>query len=73
MDVQENITLEVDALAGSESKDQWIKEYAHQIQQLFHQWQQPIGIDDQAYREHLEKELAAYWRDPLLKSLIETI
>ena len=73
MDVHKNNTMEVDAPASSESRDQWVEKHAHQIQQLFHQWQQPMGIDDQAYREHLEKELAAYWHDPLLKTLIENI
>jgi hypothetical protein len=32
-----------------------------------------IGIDGQAYQKHLEKELTAYWDDPLLKTLIESI
>ena len=73
MDVQENITLEVDAPASSESRNQWAEQHARQVQQLFQQWQHQIGIDGQEYRKHLAEELADYWEDPLLKSLIESI
>ena len=73
MDVQENNTIQVDAPASSEIRDQWIEQHARQVQQLFQQWQHPIGIDGQEYRKHLEKELATYWDDPLLKTLIESI
>ncbi len=73
MDVQNNNTIEVDASAGSETRDLWVEQHAHQLQQLFQQWQRPIGIDGQEYRKHLEKELALYWDDPLLKALVESI
>ncbi len=73
MDVQENDTIQVDAPASSESRDQWVERHSRQVQQLFQQWQHQIGIDDQAYQKHLEKELAVYWDDPLLKTLIESI
>ena len=73
MDVHENITLEVDAPTNSKSREQWVEQHARQVQQLFQQWQHPIGIDGQEYRKHLEKELAVYWEDPLLKTLIESI
>lgn len=73
MDVQENITIEVDAPVSSKSRDQWAEQHARKLQQAFHQWQYPIGIDGQAYQKHLEKELALYWDDPLLKTLIESI
>ena len=73
MDVQENITIEVDASVSGKSRDQWAEQRARQVQQAFHQWQHPIGIDSQAYQKHLEKELTVYWDDPLLKTLIESI
>ena len=73
MDVQNNNTIQVDAPAGSETRDQWVEQHARQVQQLFQQWQHPIGIDGQEYQKHLEKELAAYWDDPLLKTLVESI
>ena len=73
MDVHSDNTIEVNVPASNESRDQWIEKHAHQIQKLFHQWQEPMGIDGQAYREHLKEELAAYWEDPLLKTYIESI
>ena len=73
MDVHNNDTIEVDAPTNSKSRDQWIEQHARQVQQLFQQWQHPIGIDGQEYQKHLEKELATYWDDPLLRTLIESI
>ena len=73
MDVQNNNTIQVDAPAGSKSRDQWAEQHARQVQQLFQQWQHQIGIDGQEYQKHLEKELTVYWDDPLLKTLIESI
>ena len=66
-------TIEVDAPVSSKSRDQWAEQHARKLQQAFHQWQYPIGIDGQAYQKHLERELTAYWDDPLLKTLIESI
>jgi hypothetical protein len=63
----------IDSPACEESMDQWIEKYVDEMQKLFHQWQKPVGIDSRAYRQHLEKELANYWQDPLLKTLIESI
>ena len=73
MDVHKINTIDVDASVSSESRDQWAEQHARQIQQLFQPWQHQIGIDDQEYRKHLAEELADYWEDPLLKSLIESI
>ena len=73
MDVHEIKTIEVNAPANGESKDEWVEKHVRQLQQLFHQWQQPIGIDGQEYQKHLEKELTVYWDDPLLKTFIESI
>ena len=73
MDVHKINTIEVDAPVNSDGRDEWVKTHVRQLQQIFKQWQHPIGIDSQGYRKHLEKELAIYWKDPLLKSLIETI
>ena len=73
MDVCNNSTIEVDAPTNSKSRDQWAEQHARQLQQVFHQWQETIGIDGQEYRKHLEKELSVYWDDPLLKTLIESI
>ncbi|MFZ9024392.1 MAG: hypothetical protein ACO21J_09560 [Anaerohalosphaeraceae bacterium] len=73
MDVQNDNPIEVDASIQRKRRDQWIEQHARQVQQLFQQWQHPIGIDGQAYQKHLEKELTAYWDDPLLKTLIESI
>jgi hypothetical protein len=73
MDVHENNSIEVDAPISNESRDQWVEQHARQVQQAFQQWQHPIGIDGQEYQKHLEKELATYWDDPLLKTLIESI
>ncbi len=73
MDVQKINIIEVDASVSSERRDQWLEKHAHQVQQTFQQWQGSIGIDGQEYRKHLEKELAVYWNDPLLKTLIESI
>ena len=73
MDVHTINTNGVDAPASSDDRDEWVKTHVRQLQQIYKQWQQPIGIDSQAYRKHLEKELAGCWGDPLLRSLIETI
>ena len=73
MDVHNINTIEVDAPARGECKEEWVEEHVRQLQQLFHQWQQPIGIDSHEYRKHLAEGLADYWEDPLLKSLIESI
>jgi hypothetical protein len=73
MDVHNINSIEVDASVSSKSRDQWAEQHARQVQQLFQQWQHPIGIDGQAYQKHLETELTAYWDDPLLKTLIESI
>jgi hypothetical protein len=72
MDAHKIKTTKVDEPVSNE-RDEWVNMHVHQLQQLFKQWQQPIGIDSQPYRRHLEKELAGYWKDPLLKSLVETI
>ena len=66
MDVQKNITIKADAPNSIESRIQW-------AQQGFEKWQHAIGIDGRVYQKHLEKELAACWDDPLLKTLIESI
>ena len=47
MDVHNNDTIEVDSPTNSESRDQWIEQHARQVQQLFQQWQDAIGIDGQ--------------------------
>ena len=73
MDDRQIETIEVNSPTGSHDRDEWVEKHVLQFQYIFKKWQKPIGIDEQAYREHLEKELAAYWQDPLLKSLIETI
>jgi hypothetical protein len=73
MDDDSNNLVEVDASETGENKDEWVEKHARHLQQAFHQWQHPIGIDDQEYQKHLEKELAGYWDDPLLKTLIESI
>ena len=73
MDVHDIKTIEVNAPANGESKDEWVEEHVRQLQQIFQKWQQPMGIDDQAYRQHLVRELTDYWKDPLLKTFIESI
>ena len=73
MDVHTINTNGVDAPASGDGRDEWVKTHVRQLQQIYKQWQQPIGIDSQAYRKHLEKELAGCWGNPLLRSLIETI
>ena len=73
MDVYQIDTIEVNSPTDRQIREEWIEEHVRHFQQIFKQWQQPIGIDEQAYRKHLEKELADCWEDPLLKTLIETI
>ena len=73
MDVQNNNTIRVDAPDNSQSRDEWVEKHVRQLQQIYKQWQHPIGIDGQEYQKHLEHELALYWDDPLLKTLIESI
>ena len=73
MDHDRKNTVEVDVTARVESKNKWVKKHAQNLQQIYKQWQQPLGIDSQDYLTHLEQELAEYWEDPLLKSLMESI
>ena len=47
MDVHNVNAIEVDAPASSETREQWAEQHARQVQQLFQQWQHPIGIDGQ--------------------------
>ncbi len=58
---------------SKEEREKWAKEHAHRMQQLFKQWQKPLGIDDEEYSKYLEKDLLDCCNDPLLKSLIDSI
>lgn len=73
MDVYQIDTIEVNSPTDRQIREEWIEKHVRHFQQIFKQWQQPLGIDEQVYRKHLEKELADCWEDPLLKTLIETI
>jgi len=59
--------------ACEEEKQKWIEEHAHRLQHLFEQWQKPLCIDGEEYREYLTEELLGCCDKPLLKSLIESI
>ena len=56
-----------------ENKYQWAEEHAYRLQDLFQQWQKPLGIDAEGYGKYLSKELLDYCDEPLLKSFIESI
>ncbi len=58
---------------SEEEKKKWAEKHARCLQHLFEQWQKPLGIDGEKYREHLRQELADYCDEPLLKSFIESI
>jgi ribosomal protein L32E len=66
-------SVEVLAVNREQDKQEWVEEHARRLQQLFEQWQKPLGIDGAEYRRHLREELANCCNDPLLKSLIESI
>ena len=59
--------------ACEKEKQKWIEEHARRLQHLFEQWQKPLFIDGEEYREYLTEELLGYCDEPLLKSLIESI
>ena len=74
MEAGQNQSVEVFAPGGSEEKKQkWAEQHAHLLQQVFEQWQKPLGIDGVKYRNHLKEELVNYCDNPLLKSFIESI
>lgn len=65
--------IEVNSPLPVEDREEWARSHACQFQQIFEQWQRPLGIDSEPYEKHLEKVLSDYWDDPLLKTLIEMI
>jgi hypothetical protein len=73
MDVYEVKSVEISAVNREQDKQKWAEEHARHLQQMFEQWQKPLGIDGAEYRRHLREELTSYCDEPLLKSLIESI
>lgn len=74
MEAYQNQSVEEPVPAISdEEKQRWVEEQSHRMQQLFEQWQKPLGIDGEKYHKQLKKELADSWEVELLKSLIESI
>ena len=74
MEVQHIQSIEISVSAISkEEKRKWVEEHAGSLQQLFEQWQKPVGIDGKEYRKYLEKDLLNCCDNPLLKSLIDSI
>ena len=74
MEVYHIQSVEISApVASEQEKQKWVQEHARSLQQLFEQWQKPLGIDGEKYRKQLTEELANHCDDPLLKSLIESI
>lgn len=67
-------SVEFHAGAADEgAKQKWVEEHALRLQHLFEQWQKPLGINCEEYREFLTKQLSDYYDQPLQKSLIELI
>jgi len=60
-------------MASSEEKQEWVRIHALRIEELFEQWQKPLGIDGTDYSRALIKELSNCCDEPLRKSLIESI
>ena len=74
MEVQHIQSIEISVSAISkEEKRKWVEEHAGSLQQLFEQWQKPVGIDGEEYCKYLKDELGNYCDDPLMKSLVESI
>ncbi len=60
-------------MASSEEKNEWARTHVLRIEELFEQWQKPLGIDGRDYYKALLKEMASCCDEPLRKSLIESI
>lgn len=58
---------------SEEEKQKWAEEHARRLQQVFEQWQRPLGIDGEKYYRHLIQDLADHCDEQLMKSLIESI
>jgi ribosomal protein L32E len=69
----ENNILKGKGMSSQKEKEEWADEHAHRIQQLFEQWQKPLGIDSGEYFRYLKKDLVDLCEDSLKKSLIESI
>jgi len=54
-------------------KREWAQLHAQRLNLLFEKWQQPLGIESDAYCDQLLEELLEACDDPLRKSLIETL
>lgn len=74
MDVDhvQSVNISVQGVSEQE-KEKWVEEHARRLQRLFEQWQKPLGIKGEQYRNHLKEELPNLCDDPLLRSLIESI
>jgi len=64
---------EAENMVSSEDKKEWARKHAPRIEELFEQWQRPLGIDGTDYSRALVKELSNCCDEPLRKSLIESI
>ena len=53
------------------TQQEWVEEYSEKMMEKWHNWQSPLGIDDQ-YKQLLAKELAGCYTDPLKRELVET-
>ena len=60
-------------LTDEGERRKWAEEHALRFGRFFEQWQKPLGISGDEYREYLTKELTDCSDDPLRKSLIESI
>jgi hypothetical protein len=50
---------------------QWLQEYSRRLLGHWLQWQTPLGVA-LAYAEQIERDLAAFYEDPLKRLFIET-
>jgi hypothetical protein len=53
------------------TRQDWVDNYANRILRTFDKWRSPLGVDPD-YRTVVKKQLEGYFEDPLKKSLIET-
>jgi hypothetical protein len=53
------------------AKKKWIQKYSRRLLRLWLGWPSPLGVAS-TYAEHIKKDLAEFYEDPLKKKFIET-
>jgi hypothetical protein len=55
----------------TDRKEQWVQRHADQILRLWRRWQTPLGVAPD-YARQLEKDLAEFYEQPLIRTFIES-